>query len=153
MVREFGVNARVSKLQVAYRETIGTPAEARGTHIHKTDEEGIYGDVLLTVEPLARGEGFQFEDNTDETQIPRHYIPVIEKALEGAMGTGPRIGYPMQDVKVTLTGGSYHPTDSSEIAFEAAAGLAFENATQKADPLILEPIMRMHLTISDEHVR
>ncbi len=152
MIREFGVNARVSKLQVAYRETISTFAEARGTHIHKTDEEGIYGDVLLTVEPLARGEGFQFEDNTDETQIPRQYVPFIEKALEGAMGTGPRIGYPMQDVKVTLTGGSYHPTDSSEVAFEAAAVLAFENAIRKANPLLLEPIMRMHITVADEHV-
>ncbi len=152
MIREFGVNARVSKLQVAYRETISTLAEARGNHIHKTDEEGIYGDVLLTVEPLARGEGFQFEDKTDETQIPRQYIPFIEKALEGAIGTGPRIGYPMQDVKVTLTGGSYHPTDSSEVAFEAAAILAFENATRKANPLLLEPIMRMHITVPDEHV-
>ena len=152
MIREFGVNARVSKLQVTYRETISTPAEARGTHIHKTDEEGIYGDVALTVEPLAHGAGFQFEDNTDETQIPRQYIPFIEKALEGAMGTGPRIGYPMQDVKVTLTDGSYHPTDSSEVAFEAAAVLAFENATRKANPLLLEPIMRMHITIPDEHV-
>ena len=152
MVREFGVNARVSKLQVAYRETISTTAEARGTHIHKTDEEGIYGDVLLTVEPLARDEGFQFTDNTDETQIPRQYIPFIEKALEGAMGTGPRIGYPMQDVQVTLTGGSYHPTDSSEVAFEAAAALAFENAVKKANPLLLEPIMRIHITVPDEHV-
>ena len=152
MIREFGVNARVSKLQVAYRETISTLAEARGTHIHKTDEEGIYGDVLLTVEPLARDDGFQFEDNTDETQIPRHYIPCIEKALEGAMGTGPRIGYPMQDVKVTLTAGSYHSTDSSEVAFEAAAVLAFENAVRKANPLLLEPIMRIHITVSDEHV-
>ena len=152
MVREFGVNARVSKLQVAYRETISTVAEARGTHIHKTDEEGIYGDVLLTVEPLARDEGFQFEDNTNETQIPRQYIPFIEKALEGAMGTGPRIGYPMQDVKVTLTGGSYHATDSSTVAFEAAAALAFENAVRKANPLLLEPIMRIHITVPDEHV-
>ena len=152
MVREFGVNARVSKLQVAYRETISTIAEARGTHIHKTDEEGIYGDVGLTVEPLKRDEGFLFEDKTDETQIPRQYISFIEKALEGAMGTGPRIGYPMQDVKVTLTGGSYHPTDSSEVAFEAAAILAFENAVRKAKPLILEPIMRIHITVPDEYV-
>ena len=152
MVREFGVNARVSKLQVAYRETISTVAEARGTHIHKTDEEGIYGDVLLTVEPLERSDGFQFEDNTDESQIPRQYIPFIEKALEGAMGTGPRIGYPMQDIKVTLTDGSYHPTDSSEVAFEAAAALAFENAVRKANPLLLEPIMQIHITVPDEHV-
>ena len=152
MIREFDVKARVSKLQVAYRETISTVAEARGKHIHKTDEEGIYGDVLLTVEPLERGDGFQFEDETDEAQIPRQYIAFIEKALEGAMGTGPRIGYPMQDVKVSLTDGSYHPTDSSEIAFEAAAVLAFENAVRKANPLLLEPIMRIHITVPDEHV-
>ncbi|MDE0426020.1 MAG: elongation factor G [Candidatus Poribacteria bacterium] len=152
MIREFGVKARVSKLQVAYRETISTTAAARGTHIHKTDEAGIYGDVVLTVEPLERGTGFQFEDETDETQIPRQYIAFIEKALEGAMGTGPRIGYPMQDVKVVLTGGSYHPTDSTEIAFEASAVLAFENAVRKANPLLLEPIMRIHITVPDEHV-
>lgn len=152
MIREFGVKARVSKLQVAYRETISTTAAARGTHIHKTDEAGIYGDVVLTVEPLERGAGFQFEDGTDETQIPRQYIASIEKALEGAMGTGPRIGYPMQDVKVVLTGGSYHPIDSTEIAFEASAVLAFENAVRKANPLLLEPIMRIHITVPDEHV-
>ena len=152
MLREFGVKARVSKLQVAYRETISTVSEARGKHIHKTDEEGIYGDVLLTVQPLARGDGFQFADETDETQIPRQYIAFIEKALEGAMGTGPRIGYPMQDVKATITGGSYHPTDSSEIAYEAAAVLAFENAVRKANPLLLEPIMRIHITVPDEHI-
>lgn len=152
MIREFGVKARVSKLQVAYRETISTTAAARGTHIHKTDEEGIYGDVSLTVEPLERGTGFQFEDETDETQIPRQYIASIEKALESGMGTGPRIGYPMQDVKVVLIGGSYHPTDSSEIAFEASAILAFENAVRKANPLLLEPIMRIHITVPDEHV-
>ena len=152
MIREFGVNARVSKLQVAYRETIRTTAEARGTHIHKTDEEGIYGDVVLTVAPLERDEGFQFEDRTDETQIPRQYIPFIEKALEGAMGTGALMGYALQDIKVTLTGGSTHPTDSSEVAYEAAAVLAFEKAVRQANPLLLEPIMQIHITVSDEHV-
>ena len=89
---------------------------AEHTSIKQTKKVST-GDVLLTVEPLERGDGFQFEDETDETQIPRQYVAFIEKALEGAMGTGPRIGYPMQDVKVTLTGGSYHPTDSSEVAF------------------------------------
>ena len=104
MIREFGVNARVSKLQVAYRETISGKAEGRGTHIHKTEEEGIYGDVVLTVEPLERDVGFQFEDRTDETQIPRQFIPPIEGAIEGAMGTGALMGYALQDIKVTLTG-------------------------------------------------
>ncbi|MDE0482595.1 MAG: elongation factor G [Candidatus Poribacteria bacterium] len=152
MIREFGVNARVSKLQVAYRETIKTTAEARGTHIHKTDEEGIYGDVVLTVAPLERDEGFQFEDRTDETQIPRQFIPPIQNALEGAMGSGALMGYALQDIKVTLTGGSTHSTDSSEVAYEAAAVLAFEKAVRQANPLLLEPIMQIHITVSDEHV-
>ncbi len=152
MIREFGVNARVSKLQVAYHETINTKAEGRATHIHKTDEEGIYGDVKLTVEPLERDTGFQFEDRTDETQIPRQFIPSIEAALENAMGSGAVLGYALQDIKVILTGGSTHPTDSSEMAYEAAAVLAFEKAVKSAKPLLLEPIMQIHITVPDEHV-
>lgn len=152
MIREFGVNARVSKLQVAYRETIRTTAEGRATHIHKTDEEGIFGDVQVRVEPLEREEGFQFQDITDETQIPRQFVPSIETALEGAMGTGALMGYALQDIKVTLIGGSIHPTDSSEVAYEAAAVLAFEKAVRQANPLLLEPIMQIHITVPDEHV-
>lgn len=152
MIREFGVNARVSKLQVAYRETISTIAEGRATHIHKTDEEGIFGDVEVRVEPLEREEGFQFQDSTDETQIPRQFVPAIETTLEGAMGTGALKGYALQDIKVTLIGGSIHPTDSSEIAYEAAAVQAFEKAVRQAKPLLLEPIMQIHITVSDEHL-
>ena len=152
MIREFGVNARVSKLQVAYRETISITAKGRGTHIHKTDEEGIFGDVEVRVEPLEREEGFQFEDKTDETQIPRQLVHSIEKALEGAMGTGALMGYTLQDIKVTLIGGSTHPTDSSEIAYEAAAVSAFEKAVRQANPLLLEPIMQIHITVPDEHL-
>lgn len=152
MIREFGVNARVSKLQVAYRETISSTAKARGTHAHKTEEEGIYGDVELSVAPLEREEGFQFEDRTDETQIPRQFISAIESALEGAMGSGALMGYALQDIKVTLTGGSTHPTDASEVAYEAAAVLAFEKAVRQANPLLLEPIMDIHITVPDEHV-
>ncbi len=152
MIREFGVNARVSKLQVAYRETISTTAKGRGTHVHKTEEEGIYGDVELSVAPLEREEGFQFEDRTDETQIPRQFMPAIERALEGAMGSGALMGYALQDIKVTLTGGSTHPTDASEVAYEAAAALAFEKAVRQANPLLLEPIMHIHITVPDEHV-
>ena len=152
MIREFGVNARVSKLQVAYHETISTKAEGRATHIHKTDEEGIYGDVKLTVEPLERDAGFEFEDRTDESQIPRQFIPSIEAALQNAMGSGAVLGYALQDIKVTLTGGSTHSTDSSEMAYEAAAVLAFEKAVKSAKPLLLEPIMQIHITVPDEHV-
>ena len=152
MIREFGVNARVSKLQVAYRETIRTTAEGRATHIHKTDEEGIFGDVQVRVEPLERDEGFQFQDITDETQIPRQYVSSIENALEGAMGTGALMGYALQDIKATLIGGSTHPTDSSEVAYEAAAVLAFDKAVRQANPLLLEPIMQIHISVPDEHL-
>lgn len=152
MIREFGVNARVSKLQVAYRETIRTTAVGRATHIHKTDEEGIFGDVEVRVEPLEREEGFQFQDLTDETQIPRQFVPSIETALEAAMGTGALMGYALQDIKATLIGGSTHPTDSSEVAYEAAAVLAFEKAVRQANPLLLEPIMQIHISVPDEHL-
>ena len=152
MTREFGVNARVSKLQVAYRETISGMAEAQGKYIHKTDEDGIYGDVVLRVEPLPREEGFACFDETNETHIPREYIPAIEGALSGAMNNGVLTGFPMQDIKVTLIGGSFHETDSSETAFEAAAVIAFENALQKANPLLLEPIMKLQVIASSEYI-
>ncbi len=151
MIREFGVNARVSKLQVAYRETITREAEAQGKYVHKTDEEGIYGDVILRVDPLPRGNGFQFDDETDETQIPRQFISSVESALRGAMNIGVLTGFPMQDVKATLIGGSYHETDSSEVAFEAAAVIAFENAIRGAEPVLLEPIMKMRVIVPSEH--
>ncbi|MBI1924425.1 elongation factor G [Candidatus Poribacteria bacterium] len=152
MIREFGVNARISKLQVAYRETIGKVAESQGKYIHKTEDEGIYGDVVLRVEPLPREKGFQFLDESNETQIPRHYIPAIERALRGALNNGVLTGFPMQDIKAVLIGGSYHETDSSEIAFEAAAVVAFENAVQKANPLLLEPIMEVQVIAPSEHI-
>ena len=151
MIREFGVNARVSKLQVAYRETITRQAEAQGKYIHKTDEEGIYGDVVVRINPLPRGDGFQFADETDETQIPRHFIPSVERALEGALNIGVLTGFPMQDIKTTLIGGSCHETDSSEVAFEAAAVIAFENAVRGAEPVLLEPIMKMRVIVPNEH--
>ena len=151
MIREFGVNARVSKLQVAYRETITREAEAQGKYIHKTEEEGIYGDIVLRVEPLPKGDGFQFADETDETQIPRDFIPRVERALEGALNIGVLTGFPMQDIKATLIGGSFHETDSSEVAFEAAAVIAFENAVRGAQPGLLEPIMRMRVIVPSEH--
>ena len=151
MIREFGVNARVSKLQVAYRETISREAQAQGKYIHKTDEEGIYGDVVLQVNPLPRGEGFRFADETDETQIPRQFISSVESALKGAMNVGTLTGFPMQDIRTTLIGGSYHETDSSEVAFEAAAVIAFENAVRGAAPALLEPIMKMRVIVPNEH--
>ena len=151
MFHEFGVSARVGNLQVAYRETIGDISEGRGKHIHKTEDQGIYGDVILRVEPLPDIVGFEFIDASNETQIPPFYVPTIEKAVKISMLNGILSGYPVQGVKVTLLGGSYHETDSSEIAFEAATAVAFDNAVRKANPILLEPVMQIQVTVPVEH--
>ena len=151
MFHEFGVSARVGNLQVAYRETIGDISEGRGKHIHKTEDQGIYGDVILRVEPLLDIVGFEFADASNDTQIPPPYVPNIEKAVKVAMLNGVLSGYPVQGVKVTLLGGSYHETDSSEIAFEAATAVAFDNAIRKANPILLEPVMQIQVTVPVEH--
>ena len=151
MFHEFGVSARVGNLQVAYRETIGDISEGRGKHIHKTEDQGIYGDVILRVEPLPDIVGFEFVDASNDTQIPPLYVPAIEKAAKISMLNGILSGYPVQGVKVTLLGGSYHETDSSEIAFEAATAVAFENAVRKASPILLEPVMQIQVTVPVEH--
>ena len=151
MFHEFGASARVGNLQVAYRETIGAISEGRGKHIHKTEDQGIYGDVILRVEPLPDIVGFEFIDASNETQIPPFYVPTIEKAVKISMLNGILSGYPVQGVKVTLLGGSYHETDSSEIAFEAATAVAFDNAVRKANPILLEPVMQIQVTVPVEH--
>ena len=152
MLREFQVNARVSKLQVAYRETINQLAEAQGKYIHKTDDEGIYGDIILRLEPLPRGMGFEFADESSELDIPRQYVAAVARGARGAMSNGVLSGFPMQDIKVVLIGGSYHETDSSDNAFEAATVIAFENAAQKASPVLLEPIMKIQVIAPSEHI-
>ncbi|MEC9259134.1 MAG: elongation factor G [Candidatus Poribacteria bacterium] len=151
MFHEFGASARVGNLQVAYRETIGAISEGRGKHIHKTEDQGIYGDVILRVEPLPDIVGFEFVDASNDTQIPPFYVPTIEKAVKISMLNGILSGYPVQGVKVTLLGGSYHETDSSEIAFEAATAVAFDNAVRKANPILLEPVMQIQVTVPVEH--
>ena len=151
MFHEFGVSARVGNLQVAYRETIGDISEGRGKHIHKTEDQGIYGDVILRVEPLPDIVGFEFVDASNDTQIPPFHVPTIEKAVKNSMLNGILSGYPVQGVKVTLLGGSYHETDSSEIAFEAATAVAFDNAVRKASPILLEPVMQIQVTVPVEH--
>ncbi len=152
MLREFQVNARVSKLQVAYRETISQVAEAQGRYIHKVEDEGIYGDVTLRLEPLPRGMGFEFADESNDLELPRQYVTPIEQAAEGALSNGMLSGFPMQDIKVVLTGGSYHETDSSDAAFEAATVIAFENAARKASPVLLEPVMKIQVIAPSEHI-
>ena len=159
MVREFGVKARVGKLQVAYRETIRSSAEASGKYVHQTEvveTADLYGHVILQVEPLERDAGIRFENQSSELQIPIQYLPAIERGVQDAAVNGVLTGYPMQDVKVRLIGGSFHESSSSragdEIAFEAAATIAFKKAVQQAQPILLEPIMKIQVITTAEHL-
>jgi len=149
MVREYGVNARVSKPQVAYKETIQSEGIGRGKYIKKTDEIGIYGDVELKLEPLPRNSGFEFKNEASKEQIPSQYIEAVERGVRNAMITGIE-GYPMQDVRAIVIGGSYHDTDSSDVAFEAAGSIAFENTVRKCEPVLLEPIMDAQMIVPSE---
>jgi elongation factor G len=140
LLREFRVEANVGKPQVAYRETIRRPAEAQGRFVRQTGGRGQYGDVYLEVEP-APGEGFVFENKIVGGTIPREFIPAVEKGVREATETGILAGYPVVDVKVRLTDGSYHEVDSSEIAFKIAGSMAFKEACRRAKPVLLEPVM------------
>lgn len=151
MIKEYGVNARVSKPQVAYKETIRSSGVGSGKYVRKTDEVGIYGDVELEMEPLPRNSGFEFINEASREQIPAKYTEAVKRGVRNAM-TGGLEGYPMQDIKVTVTGGSYHDTDSSEMAFEAAGSMAFENTARNCDPALLEPVMNAQVIVPSEYL-
>jgi elongation factor G len=145
MKREFDVDATVGKPQVAYKETIRATSEAEGKFIRQTGGRGQYGHVFLKVEPKERGKGFEFIDKIVGGRIPREYIPAVEKGIKGAMQKGIIAGYPVVDMAVTLFDGSYHEVDSSEVAFQIAGSMALQSAVKKADPSILEPIMKLEV--------
>ena len=150
--REFMVNARLSNPRVAYRETITERAQGRGQFIKQTGGRGQYGDVEIELMPLDRGEGFKFKESLNDTEIPRVYWRSIRKGIESAMKIGSLVGFPIVDVKVTLIGGSSHPVDSSDIAFETAARIAFKEGMKYADPILLEPIMKLEIIIPPEYL-
>ena len=150
LLREFKVEANVGKPEVAYRETIRQKAEAQGRFIRQTGGRGQYGDVWLEVEPLAPGQGRLFESKIVGGVIPREFIPSVEKGVREAMETGVLAGYPVTDVKVTLTDGSYHEVDSSELAFKIAGSMAFKEACRRAKPVLLEPIMQVEVVVPEE---
>ncbi|GAA5336046.1 MULTISPECIES: elongation factor G [Thermus] len=150
--REFKVDANVGKPQVAYRETITRPVDVEGKFIRQTGGRGQYGHVKIKVEPLPRGSGFEFVNAIVGGVIPKEYIPAVQKGIEEAMQSGPLIGFPVVDVKVTLYDGSYHEVDSSEMAFKIAGSMAIKEAVQKGDPVILEPIMRVEVTTPEEYM-
>ncbi len=150
MVREFRVAANVGKPQVSYRETVRRAAEGNGRFIRQTGGKGQYGHVVLTLEPGAKGSGFEFVDKIVGGTIPREYMRAIEHGIRETLDTGVYAGYPMVDVRTTVHDGSYHEVDSSEMAFKIAASMALKDAVEKARPVVLEPMMRVEVTMPEE---
>jgi elongation factor G len=150
LFREFKVEANVGKPEVAYRETIRRSAEAEGKYIKQTGGRGQYGHAVITVEPLEAGKGFEFVNDVVGGAIPREFIPAIEKGIKERMETGVLAGYPVRDIRVTLTDGSYHDVDSNEMAFKIAGSMAFQDACKRADPVLLEPIMKVEVLVPQE---
>ena len=150
--REFSVDANIGKPQVAYRETLKRAVEQEHKHAKQTGGRGQYGHVCLRIEPQKKGNGFEFVDAIKGGAVPREYIPAVEKGVIEAMGSGVIAGYPVIDVKVTLYDGSYHDVDSSEHAFKAAAMQGFRGGCLKADPTLLEPIMRVEVVTPEEYM-
>jgi elongation factor G len=148
--REFGVGANVGKPQVAYKETIRRPAKAEGRYIKQTGGRGQYGHCKIELFP-APGEGFVFENEITGGTIPKEYIKPIEVGIREATERGVLAGYPMVDVKVRLYDGSYHEVDSSEMAFKIAGSLAFQDAAKKAQPVLLEPVMKVEVVTPDDY--
>jgi elongation factor G len=151
LLREFKVEANVGKPQVAYRETLRKPAAAQGRFVRQTGGRGQYGDVYLDVEP-APGEGIVFENKIVGGAIPREYIPAVEKGVREALETGVLAGYPVVDVRVKLTDGSYHEVDSSEMAFKIAGSIGVKEACRRAAPLLLEPVMDVEAVTPEEYM-
>jgi elongation factor G len=152
MLREFKVDANIGQPQVAYRETISREADIDYTHKKQTGGSGQFARVKIKFEPLPPGSGFQFENTVVGGNVPKEYIPGVQKGLEGSMGSGVLMGFPVTDVKATLYDGNSHDVDSSVMAFEIAARAAFREGCQKAGPQILEPVMRVEVVTPEEYM-
>jgi elongation factor G len=150
LLREFKVEANVGKPEVAYRETIRGSAEAEAKYIKQTGGRGQYGHVVLTVGPSEPGAGFEFVNKIVGGAIPKEYIPAIEKGVKERMESGVLAGYPVRDVRVTVIDGSYHDVDSNEMAFKIAGSMGFSDACKKANPVLLEPIMKVEVLVPQE---
>jgi len=152
MMREYKVEANVGKPQVAYKETIRRKTQIEGKFVRQSGGKGQYGHVWLELEPKAPGEGFEFVNKIVGGAIPREYIPAVQRGVEEATLNGVLGGYPVLDLKVTLFDGSYHEVDSSEMAFKIAGSMAFKDGCKKADPALLEPIMKVEVTVPEEYM-
>ncbi len=152
LLREFKVEANVGKPQVAYRETIRKKIEAEGKYIRQSGGKGQYGHCKVIMEPLEQGQGYVFEDKTVGGSVPKEYIPAVDNGIQEARMSGILAGYECVDFKVTLYDGSYHEVDSSEMAFKIAGSMAFKDGMKKGDAYLLEPIMKVDVTLPDEYL-
>ncbi len=152
LLREFKVEARVGRPQVAYRETLRRATKINHRFVKQTGGKGQFAHVVMNIEPNSTGKGFEFVNKIKGGSIPTYYIPSVERGVVGAMENGVLAGYPIEDVKVTLLDGSFHEVDSSEMAFRACASQAFKEAARKADPAILEPYMDVEIVVPEEYL-
>ena len=152
MKREFDVAANIGKPQVAYRETIRKTVEQEGKFVRQSGGRGQYGHVYLKIEPLPAGSGYEFINGTVGGVVPREYIPAVDRGVREQMENGVVAGYPMVDCKVTLYDGSYHDVDSSEMAFKIAGSMAFRDGAAKADPVLLEPVMKVEVVTPEVYM-
>ncbi|HHT37480.1 MAG TPA: elongation factor G [Firmicutes bacterium] len=152
LLREFKVEANIGKPQVAYRETITKAVTTEGKFVRQSGGRGQYGHVVLEIEPLEQGAGFEFVNKIVGGVVPREYIPAVESGVKEAMLGGVLAGYPVVDVRVTITDGSYHEVDSSEMAFKVAGSIGFKEGARKANPVLLEPIMKVEVTTPEEYL-
>ena len=152
LLREFKVEANVGAPQVAYRECIRRPASSNTKYARQSGGKGQYGHCIIDIEPNESGKGYEFINAVVGGDVPKEFIEPINQGIQGAMQTGILAGYPVEDVKVTLKGGSYHEVDSSEMAFKIAGSMAFKDAMAKADPAIMEPIMKVAVIVPDEYL-
>jgi elongation factor G len=150
MKREFSVNATAGRPQVAYKETVAGSAEAEGKYIKQSGGRGQYGHVRLKIEPMERGQGFEFVDAVKGGVVPREYIPAVEKGVKEFLNKGVIAGFPVVDIKVTLYDGSYHDVDSSEAAFKIAASMGMQEGCKNSKPVLLEPIMNVQVIVPSE---
>ena len=152
LMREFKVEANVGKPQVAYKETIRKTVEVNHKYARQSGGKGQYGHVVMTLEPLEAGGGYEFVNKIVGGAIPKEYIPAVDAGIQGAMQTGVLAGYNVVDVRVTLIDGSYHEVDSSEMAFKIAASMGFKDGCKKADPVLKEPIMQVDVIVPEEYM-
>jgi elongation factor G len=154
LTREKGVDVRIGKPRVAYKEAITKLSRAEGKFVRQTGGHGQYGHVVLTIEPLFTEDGhrsrdIEFQSKVAPDAVPKEYIPAVERGAGDALGSGVLAGFPVVGVKVTLIDGSFHSVDSSELAFEQAAAIAVEKAAQEAGPVLLEPVMRLQVVVPE----